>query len=132
MKNKTFRELNEGDKVYITFHDAMTYDIINKTFEVFECDVIGFSDISYDHKHLFYYKMNGLSLYEFINKNNVSCELIDNNLFFSTSKDKAIKYLEKQIKLLKDKIIQYSIENNENVDDDLNLINSKEIKVRAL
>jgi hypothetical protein len=76
--------------------------------------------------------MNGLSLYEFIDKNNVSCELIDNNLFFSTSKDKAIKYLEKQIKLLKDKIIQYSIENNENVDDDLNLINSKEIKVRAL
>ena len=40
MKNKTFRELNECDKVYITFHDAMTYDIINKTFEVFECDVI--------------------------------------------------------------------------------------------
>ena len=76
--------------------------------------------------------MNGLPLYEFINKNNVSCELIDNNLFFSTSKDKAIKYLEKQIKLLKDKIIQYSIENNENVDDDLNLINSKEIKVKAL
>ena len=132
MKNKTFRELNEGDKVYITFHDAMTYDIINKTFEVFKCDVIGFSDISYEHKHLFYYKMNGLSLYEFINKNNVSCELINENLFFSTSKDKAIKYLEKQINLLKDKIIQYSIENNENVDDDLNLINSKEIKVRAL
>ena len=131
MKNKTFRELNEGDKVYITFHDAMTYDIINKTFEVFECDVIGFSDVSHEHKHLFYYKMNGLPLYEFINKNNVSCELINKNLFFSTSKDKAIKYLEKQINLLKDKIIQYSIENNENVDDDLNLINSKEIKVKA-